>query len=79
MELGDMVISPEYCNTIEKGDENGIAVERLFRKTYNACVPIHFHAPNRSYLGTDLELFSKYVEDEFSNAYNLCVAEFSKD
>lgn len=55
------------------------AKERVFGKSYNACVTFYVPTVNSSYIEIHSGLFSEYVEDELGKICDSYIAELSKD
>ena len=55
------------------------AKQRVFSKTYKACVPVFVPTVNRAYLSIRHDWFSEFIGDEVEIVYDCYIAEFTED
>ena len=55
------------------------AKDKVFSKTYRACIPVYVPTANCAYLSIRSEWLTKYVGKELGKVYDCYIAEFSTD
>ena len=60
-------------------DSETSAKQRVFSKTYKACVPVFVPTVNRAYLSIRHDWFSEFIGDEVGTVYDCYIAEFTED
>ena len=55
------------------------AKDKVFSKTYRACIPVYVPTANCAYLSIRSEWFTKYVGKELGKVYDCYIGEFSTD